>query len=142
MRTIAIVPLLLLAFTLVGKSAHAENVLYCQTELATGFYKDDETGRWDEGNFTERRWTIKFNDDYTVLKGLAKEGEYFCEQPYQYIEPNVIICREANGATTFLFDQKSLRFVYSNISLAAFTLDGWSGYVDTDTFYAGTCEKF
>ena len=47
MRTIAIVPLLLLAFTLVGKSAHAENVLYCQSELATGFYKDDEKGSLD-----------------------------------------------------------------------------------------------
>ena len=45
--------------------AWAEEVLYCQSEFATGLYY--ENGRWNVANFELKRFTVKFNDDYSVI---------------------------------------------------------------------------
>ena len=97
MRHIVIVPLLMLALALAGKSAQAENVLYCQAELATGFAKVD--GIWKEASFHPEWWTLKFNEDFTLLTGLDLYDGYFCE-PRQSRKSDLIICRSAHWIQT------------------------------------------
>ena len=47
----------------------AETVLYCQSELATGFV--NKGGVWKESPFELERFTVKFNDDFSVLEGVS-----------------------------------------------------------------------
>ena len=49
--------------------AWAEEVLYCQSELGTMLMKID--GKWKSYNRAERRYTLKFNDDYSVISGFC-----------------------------------------------------------------------
>ena len=47
----------------------AETVLYCQSEVATGFF--NEGGVWKETSFKLDRYTVKFNDDFSLLEGVS-----------------------------------------------------------------------
>ena len=121
---------------LLGTTAHAETVLYCQSELATGLLK--ENGRWRTGKFVKERFTIKFNSDYTKLYGLDKNRPFNCNVPFSFI-PDSIACVSGYGnGEAFLFDKEKLRFLFSNIAITGFVGDGSS----TENLYAGNCKKF
>ena len=125
---------------ILGSPAHAEIVLYCQTELATGFIKDKNTGSWRTANFNLKRYTIKFNDDYKTLSGLGSIYDYSCNQPYSF-EKDFISCRsDAKDGGTFLYNLSTKRFFLSTPSYAGFVEN--SKKPDTDTMKAGTCQKF
>ena len=82
---------LLLSFgILFAPSIKAENVLYCQSELVTGFVK--KNGAWKNGNFATDRFTVKFNDDFSLIEGgLPNSSPMECSAPYSSY-PHIIHC--------------------------------------------------
>lgn len=125
----------LILVVLLGSTAKAEIVLYCQSELATGFIK--KNGSWKESNFALSRWTVKFSDDYKELSGLYSVGPPSkCSVPFSR-KPNLVACVDAGGM--FQFHKETMRFLFMRRT---------SGYVsnlpdpDTDVLYAGTCQNF
>ena len=62
MKKLLILMLLGVLFVPMNGSAKADEVLYCQTELATGLY--EENGTWKSGNHTMKRYTIKVVGDF------------------------------------------------------------------------------
>ena len=124
-------------FLLNSPSVFAETVLYCQSELATGFIQKNDS--WKVTNFKLKRLTIKFNSDYSKLSGLSKYQDYICSEPYG--ENSIACTDEFKSGRSFLFSKEKKRFVYSSIS-------SHGGYdlnlpnADTETIYAGTCTSF
>ena len=113
----------------------AETVLYCQSELATGFI--NKGGVWKEGSFKRRRFTVKFNDDFSVLEGVSfKPMECSIQYPQK---PNFISCVHLWGEyKTFIYDKVKKRFLYSAISSVGYVHND----TDTEVMYAGTCQSF
>ncbi|MBT5112556.1 MAG: hypothetical protein HOM28_01675 [Rhodospirillales bacterium] len=123
---------------LVGSIAKAETILYCQSELATGFVK--ENGSWRRAKFKSKRFTVKFNDDYSNLHGLDKARPYKCSWSHTK-NPQLLICLSGyKNGESFLFNKKSRRFLHSTPSIFGFVKDGLKP--DTEGSYAGTCQKF
>ena len=120
-------------------SLKAETVLFCQSELATGF--SNKGGTWKQYRFQEERFTLKFNHDFTKLKGfipVSDDREMECSKPYT-LYPDEIYCVHLMGAhETFLYDSKSKRFIASMITSTGWLVDG----TDTDVIFAGTCKTF
>ena len=120
-------------------SLKAETVLFCQSKLATGFF--NEGGTWRQGRFQEQRFTLKFNDDFTKLKGFISgldDREMECSKPYK-LYPDEIYCVHLMGShETFLYHSKSKRFIASKITSTGWLVDG----TDTDVIHAGTCKTF
>lgn len=129
----------LILVVLLGSTAKAEIVLYCQSELETGFIK--ENGLWRTTKFVPERFTVKFNDGYTELHGLDETGflpPYACSTSLSY-HPDLVLCLAPRGYhETFTFNKAEMRFLFLNPS--------FGGYInpqgDTDSFFAGTCQKF
>ena len=122
---------------LLGAPAQAETVLYCQTELATGFIKKE--GTWRVTNFALDRFTVKFNNDYSKLYGLDKRRPYICAPAYKHV-PNALACLSGySNGQSFIFNKETKRFVFSEPRPTG-------GYAsdrsDTDTIMAGTCKNF
>lgn len=131
--------ILFLFFVVMGVSfssaLRAEIVLYCQSELANGFYNND--GTWQEDMFKKKRFTVKFNDDYSTLKG-ASYAPMQCLTPFAHI-PNLISCIEQKFPyQPFLYDKNKKRFIFVKLSSGGYVVNG----KDTDEMYAGTCENF
>jgi len=130
--------LLLFLFTFgISTSVSAEIVLYCNSELATGIAK--QNGIYRTSDFVPSRYTVKFDDDYSRVKGLDEHRIWECKNPFNNKNSNTVVCiSEYNVGETFAYDRKTKRFM--NYSAAA------SGFVenntDTNTMTAGTCEKF
>ena len=133
---------LLFVFTAIGllvsDDVAADTVLYCQSELATGFIK--KNGSWRETNFQQQRYTIKFNKDYSRLGGLESQFPMECSIRYRN-QPNLVFCAGLIVShRTFMYSKITKRFVFSYISSV--------GYVDnpnnpgTENLYAGTCQTF
>ena len=112
----------------------AETVMYCSTELATGFIKDN--GSWRTTSFKKKRYTIKFNRDFTKLSGLLESGTFDCKE--NSLSPNVIVCSSFLDGSTFMLDRITERFTYFSAGLFAYVQD----QPDTDNLNAGTCTKF
>ena len=129
--------LLLISFGfLIAPSVKAEIVLYCQSELETGFFK--ENGSWKVSEFHPQRLTIKFNDDYTKLDGLAGFYPMSCSKPYT-IDPDYIACVHSKGShETFTYNKLTKRFLYSHTKVDGYVDNGY----DTNFLRAGTCEAF
>ena len=129
-------------FILFGSSfANAEQVYYCSSEIATGFKKDKKTGKWGQRNFILERYTIKFNDDYTKLDGVDNVEKWDCFKAYTYSigTENLRICHHSfNSGKLFQFNRKSLRFLYAETPATGFLENG----PDTNTIFAGTCQKY
>ncbi|MDA8575343.1 hypothetical protein N9L79_07395 [Alphaproteobacteria bacterium] len=113
-------------------SAKADEVLYCQSELATGLYPDN--GTWRTGTFTKYRYTIKVSGDFEKVIGLLEDYQFECAIP-NALKPNKVVCQTFAGET-FFYDKSSKRFLYSFVNT--------NTYLDTDTpaIFAGTCQKF
>ena len=130
-------------FLFVGSPfASAQEVYYCMDEITNGIIKR-KTGIWERTGITPERYTIKFNEDYTELKGLHKlDTTWDCHISYGgYVEgfSNVRICYyNLHSGEVFTFDIKTLRYLY--------LIGVPSGYVenrqDTNSLHAGTCKKF
>jgi hypothetical protein len=134
-------PLILTIALLLSTPAWAEEVLYCQSELATGLIK--ENGRWKQGSFKLKRFTVKFNDDYSVISGLPF-GDMLCKNPYNVSITPAIVCNiDSSGYTvgiTFNYNPTNKRFIYTSVAVGGY-IDN-SKNSDTDSIYAGTCQQF
>ena len=125
---------LLLILLLIPNLVIAENVFYCQEELAPGIIK--ENGVWKTTTFELARHTIKFNDDYTRLEGISY-NPMSCSKPYKHIS-DYISCVHRGSHETFSYNTLTKRFLYSNISSGGYVNSG----ADTENLSAGTCEAF
>ena len=129
--------LLLSLGILIAPSIKADTVLYCQSELATGFSKT--SGSWNETSFKRDRFTIKFNQGYTRLEGLTFVP-MTCRAPYEILDsPERIFCvDEENSHSTLRYNKETKRFVHY--------FQPSSGYIggsnDTDILFAGSCKAF
>ena len=132
----------LLAFTMLFAQttiANAETILYCQTELATGIYK--ENGRWRTSDFEPQRYTVKFDDDFSSVRGFLlfdTDAVMKCEVPLEYATPEFIQCSGFFSSLTF--NKKTQHFVLFQGSVGGYTNN--IPDPDTETLRAGTCEKF
>ena len=140
-------------FLFVGSPfANAEQVYYCASELATGIKKDEKTGEWKRMGFTEKRYTIKFYDDHTKLEGVDDyNGTWNCFKPYMEelidsegdtpVIENMIVCySKLNSGDVFSFDYNNLRFFHSWTPVTGYLHN--TKNADTNSMYAGTCQKF
>ena len=139
MKKLLILMLFGVLFVPMNGSAKADEVLYCQSDLANGLVQNED-GTWREASFKKTRYTIKFSNDYKKMKGLDNKilGDLSCYTlPLENVK-NRYICRLQvfDAGETFIFDLESKRFIYSKVSTTT--------YLDTDTpiVRAGTCEKF
>ena len=132
MRKLLILMLLGVLFVPMNGSAKADQVLYCQSELATGMGQKNDT--WVTGSFKRERYTVKVIGDFEEVTGLDNYLNFDCVVPLKKY-PKRIVCRHWSGKT-FLYDKSSKRFVFSSVTIHT--------YIRTDTpaLFAGTCEKF
>ena len=133
-----------LAFTFLfvqATIANAETILYCQTELAPGIYK--ENGRWRTGDFKLDRYTIKFNSDFSSVQGLAyKDNAIKCESPFEPDYPEIIQCSGFFRSLTFNKETQNFVFFQGSVGYVLNVPDPDTKVFDTETISAGTCEKF
>ena len=116
----------------------AENILYCESELATGFFKEDRA--WIESGFNKKRFTVKFNDDYTKLEGISY-APMDCSIQYK-TKPSTLFCVHLEYEyKTFVFDRITKRFLFSSISSGSYVRDETNNN-DTENLYAGSCQTF
>ena len=135
--------LLLFLFTFgISTSVSAEIVLYCNSELATGISK--ENGIWREFKFKPERFTVKFSDDYSRVKGVNTFNLIWeCKKVF-------LIAKNSEHAECSSMDYPSETFTYNKKTKRFLYFTGASfGYIqdnnvrnDTNSIYAGTCEKF
>ena len=126
---------ILLLLLLIPNLVMAENVLYCQDELHTGF--SNENGVWKETTFKKLRHTIKFNDDYTFLEGVSYRP-MSCSKPFDHKSDYIACVNSLGSHETFSYNTLTKRFLYSNISSGGYAANG----ADTESLSAGTCETF
>ena len=117
----------------------AENVLYCESELATGFIFDE--GKWKETSFKRERFTVRFNENFTKLEGFY--GPMTCFAPFNH-KPNFISCIETDFPyQPFLYHKQKKQFKFAQFSSAGYLSDAEDGNdFDTDVMYLGTCTNF
>ena len=132
--------ILLFSFLLLSSPyLKAEIIFYCQSDLATGFVK--QNGSWTGSKFKNKRWTIKFNDSYSKLYGLEEDNQmpsYLCSAPYRNA-PHLLACLSGfKNGQSFMFNKIKNRFVFNSSSVTGYTSED----SDTNPFYAGTCSKF
>ena len=121
---------------LIAIPTKAEIVLYCQDELATGFFK--EGGEWRSGNFKPSRYTVKFNDEYSRAEGLSATPME-CTISYPTQVPEVVFCVHVWGShEVFVYNKKNKKFTFYTGGVASFITNG----DDTLLLEAGTCESF
>ena len=130
---------LLLAICFVSP-ANAENVFYCSTELETGI-KKEENGKWVTGPFKQRRYTVKFNSDFTEVDGFAPDLSLTlsCHVPFPTEHLNALSCSDSYGLFLLLLNKENSRFTLYNGS-GGYIVD--SDSAGTESMYAGTCETF
>ena len=127
---------LCLVISFITLPAHAETVLYCKGELATGFTK--KNGAYIDGKFELKRFTLKFNKDFSSLEGLSFMPME-CSVQYPSQKPNLVFCIHSFGSfETFQYSKISKRFLFNRPSSAGYAQDEG----DTDNMYAGTCANF
>lgn len=126
----------MVVFTMLfAQTAIANDVLYCTSELATGIVK--KKGSWVESSFKPERFTIKFADDFSSVNHPHLDGTVMdCKVLYPPF-PELINCSDRVGGV-LNFNKENTRFVYFAGSLFGYLSD----LSDTNTLYAGTCEKF
>lgn len=113
-----------------------ETVLYCQSELSTGFLKRGEG--WVQGAFEKDRFTVKFNDDFTILTGFSYVP-MDCSVNFPYGLPSQVQCSASTGSSV-LYNKKAKRFIFASLSVGGFVEN--SDQADTETLQAGTCTEF
>lgn len=142
-----------LIVVLFNQNLLAEDIFYCSSEFAAGVIK--ENGKWIAvDNFQLDRFTIKFGDDYKILKLKQNqddsEEEFFCSKPfedlldskdkeaYDYDALNTSSCLSEFSAL-FIFNPITKKFSYHNASLGSYTSKSVD---DTTVTYYGDCNDF
>jgi len=123
------------------QSLYAEEVLYCTSELATGFYRED--GVWKQGKFVGKRFTVKFENEYSKLNGLDEDHVWNCRRPFKHdVISTAVTCQSSNyrSSDVFIYSPKTMRFLLFVSSIAGY-IGKWVD-ADTDSLYAGTCQNF
>ena len=133
MKKLLVLMLLGVLFVPMNGSAKADEVLYCQTELAPGLAQRED-GTWREGSFERKRFTIKVVGDFEEVIGFGNDEPVKCYNPFRR-SPNRIMFQEMSG-NVYFFDKSSLRFLFSKASVSTYLKP------DTPVLYAGTCVKF
>lgn len=129
MRKLLITILLFLS----SNNLFAEEVLYCSSELSTGFIK--ENSERVKTSFKPDRFSVKVNEQFNTI--VIDDEKYDCLIPYPTTRNNFYICNQHNGFS-FRYSTKTKKFVF--IRSSSF------GYIysnnDTDSITIGKCEKF
>ena len=133
MNKLLILMLFGVLFVPMNGSAKANEVLYCRSELATGFAEENST--WRTANFKKERFTIKVIGDFEKIIGLSDDTDYPCKVSMKPLYPTRIACYYKWG-DTFFYDKRTKRFLLSTANI--FTYLG----EDTPILFAGTCQKF
>ena len=120
---------------LFAQTAIANDVLYCTSELATGIVK--KKGSWVESSFKPERFTIKFADDFSSVNHPVLDGIMKCHTPLSF-KPELIEC--SGFFHSLSFNKESMRFVFFVGSSGGYVYDLPDS--DTESLYAGTCERF
>ena len=119
---------------LLSTSISAEEVLYCSSELSTGFIESKSERVIT--SFKPDRFSVKINEQFN---SIVLDGEsYDCFTPYlNTARKNFHICNE-KGGFSFRYSTETKKFVF--IQSSSF------GYIysnkDSDSITIGTCEKF
>jgi len=133
--------LLILFSILISLSSYGEKVLYCQDELAQGIANTN--GIWQKANFSLSRHTLKFNDDYSSVKGLInsyKSASSECNPAMGSGNEKFIVCNDNfNMGRSFRYNKDNKRYIFVQSQLFGY-LD--SSEDDNDWISAGTCEDF
>ena len=133
MKKLLILMLLGVLFVPMNGSAKADEVLYCQSELATGLWKDN--GTWQTTSGIENiRLTIKVVGDFESIVGIFNDTAYSCRFP-NITAPSKVAFSHNNGRT-FFYDEWTKRFLLSHANIFTYLAD------QSPVFFAGTCEKF
>ena len=136
-------------FVLDAQQTKAETVLYCSDELATGLNR--EAGTWEEASFKLLRRTLKITGEFDKI--LFEGHVYDCSPAYDdTYKAQFVTCFHtaflSDGKVfdigglpkLFAFNTQTMRYTFLNGKTSAYIGDGPD--VDTDSFYAGKCEKF
>jgi hypothetical protein len=126
--------LMIILLSLSSNHLFAEEVLYCSSELSTGFIK--ENGDRVKASFEPERFSVKINDQFNTI--VIDDENYVCSIPYPTTaRKNFHICNEYSGFS-FRYSTETKTFVF--IRSSSF------GYIysnkDSDSITIGTCEKF
>ena len=133
MRKLLILMLLGVLFAPMVGSAKADEVLYCQSELATAIAKVN--GTWITGGAVKERLTIKFSNDYQSVTGVNGETHFKCRKGALVGE--IICSTEPPIGPIFIYHTENKRFIYSRVTAGTFV----NGILPADMM-AGTCQKF
>jgi hypothetical protein len=143
-------------------AAAEEQVYYCSSELGTGIYKDEQTGRWRTGTFENIRFTMKFGERtkgqapfYNRELVLSRDGfpkhficsasssvAYHCVQVLRS-DVDLFFADDPDPDATPIFWSSYLttdlrRFELYLGNRSAFVMEEG----DNTSMYAGTCETF
>jgi len=125
---------------LTANLALAETVYYCVDDLGTGFVKDK--GKWIEGSFKTKRFTIKFRDDYSTL--IKDDIYHLCGPHFMNDSNDTVVCSDTFfGGSFWSFNKKTKRYEYA--MLIGYSKDEnptLDKTHDTTTVHAGKCETF
>ena len=106
--------LLLLLLISLSFNSYGEKVLYCQDELAQGITY--QSGNWQKANFSLARHTLKFNDEYTSIKGLMKSYKTVaseCNPARGSDNEKYIVCNDDfNMGRSFRYNKDNKRYIF------------------------------
>jgi len=118
-----------------SQSLYAEEVLYCTSEVAAAFIKNE---RWTETKLDQKRFTIRLSDGLHKVEGLG-EGEYNCNM---IPASGTLVCTNQSDIGQFIYLPRLERFLFFKASEFGYVFNMAGGVADTDNLYAGTCKKF
>lgn len=115
--------------------AEAVTSLYCQDKMATGFVKEQNTNVWKTKKFILGKYTIQFNTDYTLLRGMTFLPAK-CNTPYKN-KPELLFCVHTFPThEIFIYNKNTKRYTFSKVT-AGYSLDN----SDSETLHVGTCKE-
>ena len=127
--------LILLFSIMISFNSYGDIVLYCQDEVSTGFIKKNQS--WKQSAFIVKRYTIKFNDDYSSLSLDEVNVNLPCEYAFGIDDFNTLVCSSDDGMN-FIYDFVKKRYVFNKSSIFGYIKEG----PDSDYMSIGTCQNF
>lgn len=98
---------------LFSTSLLAEDVMYCVSDIETGFVKDSPDS-WLTGRLEEKRYTVRVIDDFSsvVINGYS----YTCE-PSAYSKEFIVCENYYNNGESFRYLKSTGRFIKINSTI-------------------------
>ena len=116
-------------------SLYAEEVLYCSSDIATGFIKSNEN--WKTIEFNNKRFVVKVNENFNSVE--IDDFKYICNP--SMVTDKFISCEdEYHIGFSFRYSTETNRFtkIYNSIHGHM----SWNNGKDTDVMFGCKCEKF